>query len=167
MVSVFTIFFLSNDINNKTDISRSMQENVKHIMESITEDVRINEIKIDSTWVQCGNAFLWNTKTLSWNKLCAGSEYYLATNNGTSYIRELNLVKCSDKKNSCILMKNGQPFSNSWVEFENLEFTLFDGNPQKVMVKMTLRPSSKKWVKPELIQENTLHIQTTLSKRIY
>jgi hypothetical protein len=35
------------------------------------------------------------------------------------------------------------------------------------MVKMTLRPSSKKWVKPELIQENTLHIQTTLSKRIY
>jgi hypothetical protein len=41
-------------------------------------------------------------------------------------------------------MKNGQPLSNSWVEFENLEFTLFDGNPQKVMVKMTLRPSSKK-----------------------
>lgn len=44
MVSVFTIFFLSSDINNKTDISRSMQENVKHIVETLAEDLRKNTI---------------------------------------------------------------------------------------------------------------------------
>lgn len=164
MVSVFTIFFLSNDINNKTDISRSMQENVKHIMESITEDVRVSSgISVDSVWLW--NGCSWSNPT--GNKLCAGSNYYLATYTGNSYMEQTDINICKDKKNACILMKNWQPLSNSWVEFENLEFTLFDGNPQKVMVKMTLRPSSKKWVKPALIQENTLHIQTTLSKRTY
>jgi len=50
MISVFTIFFLSNDINNKTDISRAMQENVKHIVETIAEDIRSNSgISIDTS----------------------------------------------------------------------------------------------------------------------
>jgi hypothetical protein len=42
MVSVFVIFQLSADLNNKTDISRSMQENIKNIVETIAEDVRKN-----------------------------------------------------------------------------------------------------------------------------
>jgi hypothetical protein len=42
MVSVFTVFFLTSDLNNKTDVSRSMQENVKNIVENISEDVRKN-----------------------------------------------------------------------------------------------------------------------------
>jgi hypothetical protein len=40
MISVFMIFALSADLNNKTDISRAMQENVKNIVETIAEDVR-------------------------------------------------------------------------------------------------------------------------------
>jgi hypothetical protein len=40
MISVFMIFAFSADLNNKADISRSMQENIKNIVETIAEDVR-------------------------------------------------------------------------------------------------------------------------------
>ncbi len=167
MISVFTIFFLSNDINNKTDISRAMQENVKHIVETIAEDIRSNSgISIDTSWVAC-TSDPWE----AW-KICIGlNSYYLAQLAAGTYIRIEDISKCQEKNFSCILVKNSwdtQPLSNSWVEFENLEFTLFaDTNPQKIQVNFTIRPSFQKWIKPTLIEENTFHFQTTLSKRIY
>jgi len=42
MVSIFTVFQIIADMNNKIDISRSMQENIKNIVETIAEDVRKN-----------------------------------------------------------------------------------------------------------------------------
>lgn len=162
MISVFTIFFLSNDINNKTDISRAMQENVKHIVETISEDIRSNSmwISVDSFWAWSGCA----GTSSKWNKLCVWGEYYLQK----EWSRVIDISECQEKNTSCILVKDWKPLSNSWVEFENLEFTLFaDTNPQKIQVNFTIRPSFQKWIKPTLIEENTFHFQTTLSKRIY
>ncbi len=168
MVSVFTIFFLSNQINSKTDISRTLQENVKHVVETIAEDIRKNNIK----WVVSGIDIGWCSNTSGslekGDKICIGSEYYLAIQNGNQYIRvSEDITKCQDYDVACVLVKDWQALSNSWVEFEQLQFTLIKGKPDKVQINFTLRPSGKKWVKRELIQENTLIFQTTLSKRIY
>jgi prepilin-type N-terminal cleavage/methylation domain-containing protein len=40
MLSVFSVFFLASDLNNKIDISRALQENVKNIVEVVAEDIR-------------------------------------------------------------------------------------------------------------------------------
>jgi hypothetical protein len=40
MLSVFSVFFLASELNNKIDISRSLQENVKNIVEVVAEDIR-------------------------------------------------------------------------------------------------------------------------------
>jgi hypothetical protein len=44
MISIFTIFSLSADLNNKTDISRSLQENIKNIEQILIEDIKLNNI---------------------------------------------------------------------------------------------------------------------------
>jgi prepilin-type N-terminal cleavage/methylation domain-containing protein len=44
MISIFAIFNLSADLNNKIDISRSMQENIKNIRQIISEDISTNKI---------------------------------------------------------------------------------------------------------------------------
>jgi prepilin-type N-terminal cleavage/methylation domain-containing protein len=44
MISIFAIFNLSANLNNKIDISRSMQENIKNIRQIISEDISTNKI---------------------------------------------------------------------------------------------------------------------------
>lgn len=168
MVSVFTIFFLSSDINNKTDISRSMQENVKHIVETLAEDLRKNTILwVTWDWEACKADFWSEQYVLSGSKICIGKDYYLAQKIEDNYIRQIDISACREAKNSCVLMQWANPLSNSWVEFEDLKFQLLPWSPARVIVTFTLRPSLKKWVKPELIKDNTLIFQTTLSKRMY
>ncbi|MGB2110726.1 MAG: PilW family protein [Patescibacteria group bacterium] len=40
MISVMQIYISSSDISLKTDINRSMQENIKNAIETIAEDIR-------------------------------------------------------------------------------------------------------------------------------
>lgn len=44
MVSVFVVFIFNINLNNRTDISRAMQENVKNIVEILSEDIRQHSI---------------------------------------------------------------------------------------------------------------------------
>ena len=46
LVSVFAVFFLASDLSNKADVNRLMQEKIKNIVETISEDVRKNWINI-------------------------------------------------------------------------------------------------------------------------
>jgi len=42
MISVLSIFISSTDTSYKIDINRAMQENIKNIVEHISEDIRKN-----------------------------------------------------------------------------------------------------------------------------
>lgn len=176
MVSVFAIFFLSNDLNNKIDVSRSLQENIKNITEIISDDVKRNWI----IWVQNGN--IWDKcdfdisqKFKRWMKICTKSlnDYYLAKDNFWTYTRVLDYkVECSKEWSMCVLVKNDwnsiTPISNSWVEFKNFYVTLsWDEKLPLLNINFTLEPSSKKWIKPNLIKESKINFQTTISWNFY
>lgn len=175
MVSVFTVFFLTSDLNNKTDISRSMQENIKNIVETIAEDVRKNWI----VWVADNNIWdicsFWETKSKRWTKICLNSwaSYYIAKKtNINTWKRVLDYeTECETLWSECTLVKNDwtnvTPLSNSWVEFRNIYFTVWNESLPKVTINFLIQPSFKKGIKKELIEENKLNIETTISKRLY
>ena len=51
MISVIFIFVNSSQISAKIDINRSMQENIKNIVETIAEDIRNNWIRSCDSWI--------------------------------------------------------------------------------------------------------------------
>lgn len=172
MISVFMIFALSSDLNNKTDISRAMQENIKNIVETIAEDVRKQgkNLKISSS-----NG-LWTCQNpekiyASGTTLCVGNDsYYIAKQEANEWIKVSNYENC-DIKTQCFLVKNTgtavTQLSNSWVDFKSLVFYVARDGVNKVTIHFEIQPSNKKWIKPELIQENRMILQTTLSERLY
>lgn len=171
MVSIFTTFQLAADLNNKTDISRSMQENVKNIVETIAEDVRKNGISWVNSDIIISDCKLWENKFTSWTKLCVGNNsYYIAKKVSGIWNRVGNYSECSGNT-QCFLVKNDwistTQLSNSWVDFKDLSFSVSKDWMKKVMINFTLQPSVLKWVKPSLIKESKIVFQTTISERLY
>jgi len=179
MISVFYIFVLSADLNNKTDISRSMQENVKNIVDFISEDVRKHVIEwVNMFWspkceIDTGKTFT------SWDKLCIETPegrhaYFLAKkdpNSGVIYRVNDYTVDCT-MVDQCFLVFEDTDgvqtkLSNDWVHFRNIQFDVTGEKMKKVVIRFELQPSVHKWVKPHLIEETRLIFQTTLSGRIY
>lgn len=172
MVSIFVIFNLSADLNNKADISRSMQENIKNIVETIAEDIRKNW----ASWVN-NDVISWECSlplsqlSLSWSKLCIwNTSYYLAKKVGETWNRITDYSECSGEI-QCFLVKNDwlniTQLSNSWVWFNNLSFYITNTWIKKVSLNFEIQPSIKKWIKPNLVKDNKIIFQTTLSERLY
>lgn len=173
MISVFTIFTLSSDLNNKVDISRSMQENIKNIVQIILEDIRNNKIKwVNSsltTWCQ-----IWNEKFSTWTKLCLvdGTNFYLAKKISWTWVRVIDYKDCNIWNSECYLVKetsfwSPEQLSNSWVEFRNLYFYVSNSDPKKVTINFEIQPSTKKWINLGLIKSNKINFQTTIWENIY
>jgi prepilin-type N-terminal cleavage/methylation domain-containing protein len=57
LISVMSIYITSTDINLKTDITRALQQNVKSVVEVISEDIRTRNssirLAIDKTDTDC------------------------------------------------------------------------------------------------------------------
>lgn len=171
MISVFTAFILSADINNRVEASRVMHENIKHLTEFISEDIRKNEV----LWIQDINPVSscdlnFSSKYKDWSKLC--------TDNGEYYLAEFNSItntwtrrdECDISVNCSIVFKKDgsiSPVTNSWISFQSLNFTVSDSKPLRVQMNFQARPAIWKWIKPKLIETNTIDFQTTFSKRIY
>lgn len=173
--SVFTVFAMQADLNNKVDISRSMQENIKNIVSTIGEDIRLSSfswVNLDLLTTDCS---INDTLTFnSWTKLCldSGINYYLWTYNSSNDIVRVNDYNiCNNLKDECFFVKeiNGEKnrLSNSWVQFTDLKFVLSTVKPQKVIINFSLKPSSKKWIRNELIENTKINFQTTFTKRLY
>lgn len=173
--SVFTVFAMQADLNNKIDISRAMQENVKNIIFTFKEDIRINSlswVNNDLTYSNCNLDS--NIKYNSWTKLCLNNwvSYYLwffDTNNNIVRVSDKNI--CKSWKDSCFLVKEisweKNILSNSWVQFVDLNFLLSSEDMKKVIISFSLKPSIKKWIKSDLIENTILNFQTTITTRLY
>lgn len=176
MISIFTIFQLASEANNRTDISRAMQENIKNIVETIAEDVRTKSISWLNSQINWSCDLSW-WGYLTWSKLCIwGNNYYLARFNNTTWVynRIIDFSDCDIWKESCVLVKkdvNGDinPLSNSWVEFRNINFSVvnLENKEKKLILNFVMQPSTKKWIKMWLIKDNKIIFQTTFSQRLY
>lgn len=168
MISVMAIFINATDISRKSEINRVMQENIKNIVETISEDVRKNWIE----WVSkeslhtCNLTLDTDSLYKKWDKLCTNeNDYFLAKENATDDYTRVGVSSCSWIKDHCIIVKNTSPLSNSHVSIKDLKFYVSNDVIPKVTILMTLQPSIKKWVKTNLIEESKLHFQTTISTR--
>lgn len=173
LVSVFAVFFLASDLSNKADVNRIMQENIKNIVETISEDVRKNGINICETGLNCHNFPTW-LLYISGNDLYVWTNhYYLAKKDPLSenYIKVSNLSSCSSIKDNCSMLRessSGQDLiSNSWVQFSDLKFSISRDFEPKVTINFTILPATWKWIKTNLIESNRIMFETTVSERLY
>lgn len=178
IVSVINIFISSNDISFKSDINRSMQKNIKNVVETIAEDVRKNWIAWVANWINTCVMPTWNIYS-SWSKLCTWTwilwnTYFLAKKSDIvlswSYIIADN-SDCQDLNSICsIAIKDPlsseiSPLSNSSVSFSDLSFYVSNSYLPKVTIVFKARPSFRKWVKSNLIKDSNIFFQTTISER--
>lgn len=173
LISVFAVFFLASDLSNKADVNRLMQENIKNIVETISEDVRKNWIKICDTWTDCHN-FPSDALYISWNDLYVWeNHYYLAKKDiiSDSYTRVFDSNSCASIKDNCSMIRESSSWqdliSNSWVQFSDLKFYISRDFEPKVTINFTILPATWKWIKSNLIESNRILFETTVSERLY
>jgi hypothetical protein len=146
-----------------------MHENIKSVVTEISEDIIKNWLTWTSkTTIDNCDFFLTNNYKEG-TKLCTKSwnEYYLAKKNiDWIYIRTEN-SDCWDFLDQCYLVKNGVPLTNSLVSIKNLKFYISNSNVNKATMVIDLLPTLKAWVKPNMIKENNIIFQTTISERLF
>jgi hypothetical protein len=163
MISVMFIFVNSTQLSMKIDINRVLQENSKNIIETISEDLRKNDIRTCSDWIikWC----LGDNTIMTWSELWIwNNHYYVAKKNDTlwEYIKVDNLPECTQIQ--CFILKNWQILSNSFVTIYNLEFTIINEHIPKIQINILIKPTLWKWVNTNLIKNSELNLQTTLSE---
>ena len=166
MISMISIYILSSDTSLKSDINRAMHENIKSVITDISEDIMKNSI----LWVSydvmdsCGFSISGNYKV--GDKLCISSlnDYYLAKKSLWTYIR-VDKFSCENLDDQCYIVKNWNPLTNSLVSVKDLQFYVSSENVNKATIKIILQPTIKAGVKPDLIKNNKIIFQTTISER--
>lgn len=177
MISVMSIFLFSSQMSQRVELNRLMQENIKSVVEDIAEEVRkwnIQDIS-SSSLNSCDASFISSD---TGNKLCLywDINYMLWYKDVLwNWVRVDNPDECwdydEDDHSICRVVKNiawgdYYPLTNSFVAVEDLNFTLTNDKLPKVTIFMTLRPSYRKWLRPEVIDANRIQIQTTISERL-
>ncbi len=163
MISVIFIFVNASKLSMKIDTNRVLQENSKNIIETISEDLRKNDLKECSGPVS--KWCLWNSAISVSNELWIwDNHYYLAKKNLTlgDYIKIDDMNECRIKQ--CFLLKNWQILSNSLVAIYNLEFNIFKEHIPKIQINMLINPVVWKWANTSIIWSWWLNLQTTLSE---
>lgn len=170
-ISIIWIYITSSDIAVKSDINRILHENLKNISSTIAEDIRKN-------WIEWVSRAIWDTCEFdasnnykTWDKLCSKSwsEYYLAKKDDISWIyTRVDKSECEWLNDNCIIyISDKWPLTNSYVAVKDLKFFVSKDFIPKVTMSITIQPATKKWIKTELIKENKLIFQTTISERVF
>jgi len=175
MTSVMSIFLFSSQMSTRVELSRSMQENVKNVVEDIAEWIRKHGIE----WVRSYSeacAMVGGTITLEKTWLCLknGNEYIIwkETTPGTWLPVDNLSSECGGVEGNCRIIKRDSPgdtfypMTNNFVSIKNLTFLLANEKKPRVTMNIELTPAAKKWLAPEIIENNTFHVQTTLSERV-
>jgi hypothetical protein len=111
-----------------------------------------------------------NNSIDNWNLLEVwANEYYLSDgHNWTVYSRvyfnEIE-ARCWTLKTNCFLVKNESKLTNSWIAFEDLDFTVLWNDTKKLVINFTVRPATKKWISSNMIKRSKVIFQTTISER--
>ena len=178
MVSVLVIYATASEIAIKTDINREMQQNIKSVVEAIAEDVRKNANKNEtpilvhsniSPYVPVADWITENTHAIQ----IGNNKYYLVELDQirANWSNGITNTDCNDIENVCVLAKvdsSGDliwPLSNSKISFTHLNFYVTNGDIPKITINFTARAAINNWLRNDLIENSTLHFQTTISER--
>lgn len=165
MISMISIYILASETSLKSDINRAMHENIKSVITEISEDIMKNWLEWISSNVLDSCSHIVNDYKI-WTKLCTNSsDYYLAKEELWTYIRIDDPDYCMNIDSQCVIVKDGSPLTNSLVTIKELKFYLSYSYTPKVTIKIILQPTIKAWVKSNLIEQNKLIFQTTISER--
>ncbi len=174
MVSVLSIFLFSSQMSTRVEMNRIMQENIKNVTEDISENLRLSSLS-DVVADNSANSCESTPSSGTWTKLCLESwvEYTIWYQSGNDWNKRNSISECRDIANpNCHIIKRDgpsddyYPLSNSFTHFENISFEITNQEIPKVTIHMTVRPSAKKWLAVEIIENGITHIQTTLSERL-
>lgn len=177
MVSVMAIFLFASQMSARVELNRAMQENIKNVLEDIAEWIRSDGIQWVATELDA--TCKWAPNMASAHKgtqLClnSGESYVLWTQNQTTLIweRSSNIIAdCGDIDDICHVLKRDStwdyyPLTNSFLNFNQLDFYISNTKIPQISVTLVARPSYKKWLSTEIINNNTITVQTTLSQRL-
>ena len=169
-ISILWIYIISSDITAKSDINRMMQENLKNVSNTISEDIMKNWILwVSASSIDDCNFNMGTNNYKYWDKLCTKSanKYYLAKENPITWeFLRTDSLNCLWINDHCVIAKwINEPLTNSYVSIKELKFYLSKDFIPKLTMNIVLQPSTKKWVKPDLIKESKLIFQTTISER--
>lgn len=172
MISVMSIFLFSSQMSSRVELNRLLQENIKNVVEDIAENVRKNGIEWVRWFGDPSCSMINSTDTyLSGSTLCTNwKEYVLGTGTGT-FLPVSDIATCAWIDSLCRILKKDAgwdffPLTNSFVNFENISFVITNHYVPKIMINITARPSYNKGISPSVIENNVIHIQTTISERL-
>lgn len=177
MVSVMAIFLFASQMSTRVELNRTMQENIKNVLEDIAEQVRSSGIEgvateLDATCKKSPDMM----SAHKWTQLCinGGTRYVLGTQNAGSGVWERSsdiLGDCWDIDDICHILKRDSlwdyyPLTNSFLNFERLDFYISNTKLPQVSITLVARPSYKKGLSIDIIENNTISVQTTLGQRL-
>lgn len=172
MVWIITTFIMVWNLNNKADINRHIQENIRRFTHSVSEDLRVWGISFDtnsSLWhiINTGLFDVWE-EIFAWDK-----EYFMAEEWLLIKVNSSNPDSCINRiEKECVLAVrdtttwNIKRFSDKKVQIKNLKTLISKWQVPKATISFEISPSYKTWLPQDLIINNTIYFQTTLSENI-
>jgi len=189
MVSVAAIFLFSSQMSTRVELNRMMQENIKNVVEDIAESVRTGNVDgvVVLWWASDCSGNTSSGASIRGFKLCMNTN-----NNIPSYeyalwykhdditwwlpINDINQCELINDTNittiqNCRIIKRYNsssayfPLTNSFIDFQNVEFQVLNTDVPMVKMVFTMRPSYRKWILRNIIENNIVTVQTTVSER--
>lgn len=176
MVSILSVFLFSSQMSHLVDLNRVTQENMKNVLEDISESIRKDGI----IWVRdfsdsnCADFSQNILNSESGSTLCLIYwEYTLWYKNATWDFLPVQDVSsyCGDIQNVCYIIKKDYggdwyPLTNSFLSFQKMDFILLNPDLPKLSLLLEARPAIGKGITPEVIEKNVIRVQTTLTERL-
>jgi len=171
-ITIFSIIILlvsslfSNIVllSKSIDITRAMQENVKNIVEIISDDILNNGISLVNSDINLNISTNTWTILYVWNK----NYYYIAKYNNNNFI----IVNNNDnecKNSNCYLVTNyfwstEEPvkLSNNQIRFEDFYFSYSTWAIDKISINFVMKPAFNF----SSSQNSQLIFQTTISEKL-
>ena len=178
MMSVMSVYITSTKTSYNAEINRAIQENVKNIVTTLSEEIYKN--KIIWVWQDCSHNSC-NFEETNWNalKIANWNEYKLIKKDWDDF-RVIGWNECenvTNPENICYLWvyKNNKfsPITNNLVNIKNISlkisgwWTGLNKTPKKVTINMKIEPSLKSGVSSTLRESSSFDFQITLSERPY
>ncbi|EKE30130.1 MAG: hypothetical protein ACD_2C00038G0007 [uncultured bacterium (gcode 4)] len=178
MLSVFEIYSNILQINKKLELNRILQENTRTMIEWLASEIRNKWIDYWFYWAVGTQPldYSWN-----WNTMVAINNISDPTKPKVYCMQKVMTscdASCYTDPRWCYLWELGSDIklSNNKVEINNLRFYISwkpsksitnEDKEWKVNIVFDLRLAPWKWISSAMAKENELHIQTTISEKVY
>lgn len=157
MVSILSVFLFSSQMSHLVDLNRVTQENMKNVLEDISESVRKEGVigVRDFNPIDACDIFSSGTdRRAQGSTLCLNNAFYtLGSKNTSGEFFPLPDIGsyCQDIQNICYVIKKDvggmqgwYPLTNSFLSFQKMDFVLLNPELPKLSLVLEARPAINK-----------------------